>query len=1067
MTWSKIKRTAQLLFFLLVFSHCKAQIDVTSGTIYEEVTTAERNLIPLGPNDKAIVNNITTNQLEYWDGTQWVAFGSGSGGSDGYISNVALVANALSFTGVLSGFSGSVDLSPFLDNTDDQTATEVPVSPAVNALTNVQAVLEDHEARIDGLAAGGADGVVSNVALAGTNLNFTGSGGGFNGTVPLASLQDGTGTDSQTLSFTSPNLSISGGNIVNLSALQDGTGTDDQVAAEVPVSSVPTNYTAAGQNVESHLIGINTALGGIPDIVTESASNRGFLLTAAAAGVSDIKINPEININNGGTSLIMTRTGQPYDLHLSPEAIYLSSVGDVNRLAISNRYGIDATERVGIRPFSHWDSGVLEYDWGPDNRWEIQGSPIITQANASSLGVGGDNLGNHTATTELDMAGNNIANASGLQVNGSISVGAAEFGGDVNVSSGNLRLTSASNTKLRLSYFPTAHPEGRTGDLYVDKETGNLYWDSFFAGTNPIQLDGGGGGGGISVTGTPVDNQLAVWTGASSIEGQPNLTFDGNTLQMSRTTGGNFDKALNLFSTNMADAGAQQWLQITFGQSATTNNAAEFSYVQSPYATAGARMFSLGMYNNQFIEMMNTGTTDYVNFNVNDIGVQKSPLIQDHQLLFKKHPLSTTNGTGSIIVGADADGSTDSAPAIFGIANMNSGNESGRVQFGDAYNAFGSTFNAGMYARSYHPMYFFGGRSNTTALTAADYPSNAAAAYVFNITGDKTFELRTNTASPVNPMFEVFNSAGTSVSTISHTGAVTANSFVKSGATSDDVLLGDGTTTSLAAIGGGGTDSQTLSIGGTLGNDLTISNGNTVTIPNIESSNMAIPAQTIRLLSTGLNSELRIGDSSGRTYFGVQSDQFSSQSAGRGEIGEGIFFVENAGGTTNEMTFTFDFDSGTDALLVATPTDLTYAGTSLLSGGGGGGIDSDITGLTGASVVTNIVKGTEANIDGWTADATRLDICTDCAPASTSTGTAINLGGYYQYNMASASAATTYTLTNQKPGGYAECLVNASSEPSVTGATKMANTADFAASTNMIMCVKAFGTTYKYWFKTL
>ena len=39
----------------------------------------------------------------------------------------------------------------------------------------------------------------------------------------------------------------------------------------------------------------------------------------------------------------------------------------------------------------------------------------------------------------------------------------------------------------------------------------------------------GGAGGGISATGTPVDNQLAVWTSATDIEGTSALTFDGTT----------------------------------------------------------------------------------------------------------------------------------------------------------------------------------------------------------------------------------------------------------------------------------------------------------------------------------------------------------------------------------------------------------------------------------------------------------------------------------------------------------------------------------------------------------
>jgi hypothetical protein len=38
---------------------------------------------------------------------------------------------------------------------------------------------------------------------------------------------------------------------------------------------------------------------------------------------------------------------------------------------------------------------------------------------------------------------------------------------------------------------------------------------------------------GVEIVGTPVDNQIAVWKGPNSIEGDSNLTFDGNTLSLS------------------------------------------------------------------------------------------------------------------------------------------------------------------------------------------------------------------------------------------------------------------------------------------------------------------------------------------------------------------------------------------------------------------------------------------------------------------------------------------------------------------------------------------------------
>ncbi len=128
---------------------------------------------------------------------------------------------------------------------------------------------------------------------------------------------------------------------------------------------------------------------------------------------------------------------------------------------------------------------------------------------------------------------------------------------------------------------------------------------------------------------------------------------------------------------------------------------------------------------------------------------------------------------------------------------------------------------------------------------------------------------------------------------------------------------------------------------------------------------------------------------------------------------------------------------------------------------------SNTAGLTGATQVLNVVAGTTANIAGWTADPNRLAIPTDATPASISTGTALDLGGYIQYNT-TPSAATTYTTTNFKTGGYVEAFINTTSEPTVTGATKFPGTAAWETGVDMLMCVKALGNaTVKYFFVKL
>ena len=70
---------------------------------------------------------------------------------------------------------------------------------------------------------GDAFNELQDLFFVGTNLSIEDGN-----TVDLSSLQDGTGTDDQTISISGTELTIEDGNTIDLSSLQDGTGTDDQ-----------------------------------------------------------------------------------------------------------------------------------------------------------------------------------------------------------------------------------------------------------------------------------------------------------------------------------------------------------------------------------------------------------------------------------------------------------------------------------------------------------------------------------------------------------------------------------------------------------------------------------------------------------------------------------------------------------------------------------------------------------------------------------------------------------------------------------------------------------------------
>lgn len=122
-----------------------------------------------------------------------------------------------------------------------------------------------------------------------------------------------------------------------------------------------------------------------------------------------------------------------------------------------------------------------------------------------------------------------------------------------------------------------------------------------------------------------------------------------------------------------------------------------------------------------------------------------------------------------------------------------------------------------------------------------------------------------------------------------------------------------------------------------------------------------------------------------------------------------------------------------------------------------GGTSKAVTG--GANVTWT---QSEIGVNKTTIDALGINATT--TTTSTSTGTAIDMGYKRQMNFGAASSASTFTMTNIAVGGYAEVLINGTTEPTVTGATKLPDTASWVTGTNMVLCVKDFNGTRKYWF---
>ncbi len=162
----------------------------------------------------------------------------------------------------------TVNLNGFLDNTDDQQLSivgnrisltnggAVDLPPGTVNTDNQNLSLDGNTINISGgigvdltpiLGGGATDGVVTNVVLAGNDLNFTGANGGFNGSVSLAGLGGGGAADGviTNMELIGNDLVVTGtapgfSGTIPLGTLGGGTGSTEE-ADQTTITGIGTN----------------------------------------------------------------------------------------------------------------------------------------------------------------------------------------------------------------------------------------------------------------------------------------------------------------------------------------------------------------------------------------------------------------------------------------------------------------------------------------------------------------------------------------------------------------------------------------------------------------------------------------------------------------------------------------------------------------------------------------------------------------------------------------------------------------------------------------------------------
>ena len=175
------------------------------------------------------------------------------------------------------------------------------------------------------------------------------------------------------------------------------------------------------------------------------------------------------------------------------------------------------------------------------------------------------------------------------------------------------------------------------------------YWN----GASWVELGtGGGGSGNVTKVGTPVDNQIAIWTGDGTIEGTIGLTYDGTQMEIT----GNLVATGSLNATNHVSAGGS--FVSTPGGLTSISGQAAFGYTDDDEFSL-ARRFGVAYPNGD----ANTRAI----FNTGELSVNRTFTLPDKDGTFAMLDDVTASNFGIVAQGSAVVGSTATVTVTHGL----------------------------------------------------------------------------------------------------------------------------------------------------------------------------------------------------------------------------------------------------------------------------------------------------------------------------------------------------------------------------------------------------------------
>ena len=282
-------------------------------------------------------------------------------------------------------------------------------------------------------------------------------------------------------------------------------------------------YGAARYVIPSDAVSANTIVGtqagqggsGVTTYKYTSAFGYRALINATTGGS---------NVAVGSNSMYYTSSGSS-NVAVGHQSMYHTQTGSSNVMV-----GFSAGQGVSGNSYSFnvgVGNGALSSLYTGANNVAVGYRALLSnQTGANNVAIG------HQSGYSLTSGSNNvfIGSNAGYQVttashrlyidntNTTTPLIYGEFDNDILRVNGELQVGDPSTTGFK---FPTS--DGSANYVLKTDGSGSVTW---------AEVSGTGGLGAVGAVGTPINNQIAIWTDAKNIEGDGNLTFDGSLLQV-------------------------------------------------------------------------------------------------------------------------------------------------------------------------------------------------------------------------------------------------------------------------------------------------------------------------------------------------------------------------------------------------------------------------------------------------------------------------------------------------------------------------------------------------------